>query len=87
MVIFLGGIGLNDFGIVFLIFVVVGVLCGILVGWLLFKGCSLVGFKWFFLFLIVLFFLIFVGFFVGFVYELEEYMDNEYFIWKMNCCS
>ncbi|XP_024359159.1 high affinity iron permease 1 [Physcomitrium patens] len=86
-VIFLGGIGLNDSGTALPIPAVVGALCGILVGWLLFKGCSSVGFKWFLLFSTALLLLISAGLFAGSVHELEEYTDNEHFIWKMNCCS
>lgn len=85
-VIFLGGIGLNDSGTALPIPAVVGAVCGIIVGWLLYKGCSTVGFKYFLLFSTGLLLVIAAGLFAGSVHELEEYRDDEHFLWQMHCC-
>lgn len=74
VVVFLGGIGLNDSGILIFIVVIVGVVCGVLVGYFFYIGCINVGFKWFLMIFIVFFFIILFGLFFGFVYELEEYI-------------
>jgi high-affinity iron transporter len=85
-VIFLGGSGLNDSGTALPIPAVVGACCGVLVGYLLYKGCSSVGFKWFLLFSTGLLLIIAAGLFAGSVHELEEYRDDEHFLWQMHCC-
>ena len=85
-VIFLGGIGLNDSGTALPIPAVVGAACGILVGWLLYKGCSSVGFKYFLLFSTALLLVIAAGLFAGSVHELEEYRNDEHFLWQLHCC-
>lgn len=85
-VIFLGGIGLNDPGTSLPIPAIVGACCGIIVGYLLYKGCSTVGFKYFLLFSTALLLIIAAGLFAGSVHELEEYRDDEHFIWQLHCC-
>ena len=85
-VVFLGGVGLDGSGTALPIPAIVGALCGILAGYLLYKGCSHVGFKWFLFGSTVLLFLIAAGLFAGAVHELEEYTHNEHMLWKLNCC-
>ncbi|CAK9260047.1 unnamed protein product [Sphagnum jensenii] len=85
-VIFLGGVGLEGSGTAVPIPAVVGALCGVLTGYLLYKGGSHVGFKWFLLGSSVLLLLIAAGLFSGSVHELEEYTDNEHFLWQLHCC-
>lgn len=85
-VIFLGGIGLNDSGTALPIPAIVGACCGILVGYLLYKGCSTVGFKYFLLFSTGLLLIIAAGLFAGSVHELEEYREDEHFLWQLHCC-
>jgi high-affinity iron transporter len=85
-VIFLGGVGLEGSGTAVPIPAVVGALCGVLTGYLLYKGGSHVGFKWFLLGSSVLLLLIAAGLFSGSVHEFEEYTDNEHFLWQLHCC-
>jgi high-affinity iron transporter len=85
-VIFLGGVGLDGSGTAVPIPAVVGALCGVLTGYLLYKGGSHVGFKWFLLGSSVLLLLIAAGLFSGSVHEFEEYTDNEHFLWQLHCC-
>lgn len=85
-VIFLGGVGLQGSGTAVPIPAVIGALCGILAGYLLYRGCSAVGFKWFLLLSTALLLVIAAGLFAGAVHELEEYSKNEHFIWQLHCC-
>lgn len=85
-VIFLGGVGLQGSGTAVPIPAVVGAMCGILAGYLLYRGCSAVGFKWFLILSTVLLLVIAAGLFAGAVHELEEYTKNEHFIWQLHCC-
>ncbi|KAG0504424.1 hypothetical protein M758_10G097300 [Ceratodon purpureus] len=85
-VVFLGGVGLDGSGTAIPIPAIVGALCGILAGYLLYKGCSQVGFKWFLVFSTALLFLIAAGLFAGAVHEFEEYTENEAILWKLHCC-
>lgn len=85
-VIFLGGVGLEGSGTAVPIPAVVGAMCGILAGYLLYRGCSAVGFKWFLILSSALLLVISAGLFAGAVHELEEYTDNEHFLWQLHCC-
>jgi high-affinity iron transporter len=85
-VVFLGGVGLDGSGTAIPIPAVVGALCGVLAGYLLYKGGSHVGFKWFLSFSTVLLFLIAAGLFAGAVHEFEEYTESEAIIWELHCC-
>lgn len=85
-VIFLGGVGLQGSGTAVPIPAVIGAMCGILAGYLLYRGCSAVGFKWFLILSTALLLLIAAGLFAGAVHELEEYTKNEHFIWQLHCC-
>lgn len=85
-VIFLGGVGLQGSGTAVPIPAVIGAMCGILAGYLLYRGCSAVGFKWFLILSTVLLLVIAAGLFAGAVHELEEYTKNEHFIWQLHCC-
>lgn len=86
-VIFLGGIGLEGSGTAYPIPAVVGATCGILVGYLLYKGGNHVAFKAFLGAATLLLLVIAAGLFSGSVHELEEYTKNEHFLWQLNCCS
>lgn len=85
-VIFLGGVGLQGSGTAVPIPAVIGAMCGILAGYLLYRGCSAVGFKWFLILSTALLLVIAAGLFAGAVHELEEYTKNEHFIWQLHCC-
>lgn len=85
-VVFLGGTGLNDSGTSIPIAATVGAACGVLVGYLLYTGCTNVGFKWFLMISTALLLIISSGLFSGSVHELEEYTQNERFVWKLYCC-
>lgn len=85
-VIFLGGVGLEGSGTAVPIPAVIGAMCGILAGYLLYRGCSAVGFKWFLILSTALLLVIAAGLFAGAVHELEEYTDNEHFLWQLHCC-
>lgn len=86
-VIFLGGIGLEGSGTAYPIPAVVGALCGVLVGYLLYKGGNHVAFKGFLGAATLLLLVIAAGLFAGSVHELEEYTDNEHFLWQLKCCD
>ncbi|MCO5586577.1 hypothetical protein L7F22_040518 [Adiantum nelumboides] len=86
-VIFLGGIGLEGSGTAYPIPAVVGALCGVLVGYLLYKGGNHVAFKAFLGAATLLLLVIAAGLFAGSVHEFEEYTDNEHFLWKWKCCD
>ncbi|KAL2645280.1 hypothetical protein R1flu_012867 [Riccia fluitans] len=86
-VIFLGGIGLEGSGTAYPLAAVLGALCGVAVGFLLYKGGNHVAFKWFLGASTVLLLLISAGLFTGAVHEFEEYEHNEHFVWKLNCCN
>ena len=85
-VVFLGGVGFDGSGTAIPIPAIVGAICGILVGYLLYKGCSQVGFKWFLLFSTGLLLVIAAGLFAMAVHELEEFTENEHLLWKLHCC-
>lgn len=85
-VIFLGGIGLNDPGTSLPIPAIIGACCGILVGYLLYKGCSTASFKYFLLFSTAFLLIIAAGLFAGSVHEFEEYRNDEHFLWQLHCC-
>ena len=85
-VVFLGGVGLEGSATAIPIPAIVGAICGILVGYLLYKGCSHVGFKWFLLFSTGLLLVIAAGLFAMAVHELEEFTENEHLLWKLHCC-
>ena len=85
-VIFLGGIGLEGSGTAYPIPAVVGALCGIFIGYLLYKGGNRAAFKYFLNAATLLLLVIAAGLFVGSVHEFEEYTENETFVWKLDCC-
>lgn len=86
-VIFLGGIGLEGSAAAYPIPAVIGALCGVLVGYLLYKGGNRVAFKYFLGAATVLLLVIAAGLFTGSVHELEEYTYNESFLWQLKCCD
>jgi high-affinity iron transporter len=86
-VIFLGGIGLEGSGTAYPIPAVVGAACGILIGYLLYKGGSRAAFKLFLHAATLLLLVIAAGLFVGSVHEFEEYTHRESFVWKLECCN
>ncbi|KAI5067042.1 hypothetical protein GOP47_0017570 [Adiantum capillus-veneris] len=86
-VIFLGGIGLEGSGTAYPIPAVVGALCGVFVGYVLYKGGNHVAFKAFLGAATLLLLVIAAGLFAGSVHEFEEYTDNEHFLWKWSCCD
>ncbi|KAH7387885.1 hypothetical protein KP509_16G046800 [Ceratopteris richardii] len=86
-VIFLGGIGLEGSGTAYPIPAVVGAICGISVGYLIYKGGNHVAFKAFLGAATLLLLVIAAGLFAGSVHEFEEYTKNEHFLWKLSCCS
>jgi high-affinity iron transporter len=86
-IIFLGGIGLEGSGTAYPIPAVVGALCGILAGYLLYKGGSRAAFKLFLHAATLLLLVIAAGLFVGSVHEFEEYTGRESFVWKLDCCD
>eukprot|EP00897_Mesotaenium_endlicherianum_P006107 jgi/Mesen1/5524/ME000279S04729 len=86
-IIFLGGVELDGSGTALPIAAFTGALCGILVGYLLYKGSSYAAFKWFIGFSTLLLFVIAAGLFATSVHEFEEHTENEDIIWEMDCCS
>ncbi|MCO5551725.1 hypothetical protein L7F22_005229 [Adiantum nelumboides] len=86
-VIFLGGIGLEGSGTAYPIPAIVGALCGIMVGILLYKGGNHVAFKAFLGAATLLLLVIAAGLFASSVHEFEEYTENEHFLWKLSCCD
>ena len=86
-VIFLGGIGLEGSGTAYPIPAVVGSICGIAVGYLLYKGGNRTAFKYFLNVATVLLLVIAAGLFVGSVHEFEEFTKKETFVWKLDCCD
>ncbi|KAG6555372.1 hypothetical protein Mapa_002598 [Marchantia paleacea] len=85
-VIFLGGIGLEGSGTAYPLAAVTGAACGVLIGYLLYKGGNHVAFKWFLGASTVLLLVIAAGLFSGSVHEFEEYTENEDFVWQLHCC-
>ncbi|KAL3688997.1 hypothetical protein R1sor_015306 [Riccia sorocarpa] len=85
-VIFLGGIGLEGSGTAYPLAAVTGAICGISIGYLLYKGGNHVAFKWFLGASTLLLLVIAAGLFSGSVHEFEEYTKNEDFVWKLHCC-
>ncbi|KAL2622004.1 hypothetical protein R1flu_002209 [Riccia fluitans] len=79
-VIFLGGIGLEGSGNTYPLAAVTGAICGILIGYLLYRGGNHVAFKWFLGASTLLLLVIAAGLFAGSVHEFEEYTKNENFI-------
>ncbi|KAH7387653.1 hypothetical protein KP509_16G034800 [Ceratopteris richardii] len=86
-VVFLGGIGLQGSGTAYPIPAIVGILCGIVVGYILYKGGHYAAFKWFLTFATLLLFVIAAGLFAGSVHEFEEHTENEKKIWELECCD
>ncbi|KAH7387650.1 hypothetical protein KP509_16G034600 [Ceratopteris richardii] len=86
-VIFLGGIGLEGSGTAYPLPAVIGGACGVIVGYVLYKGGGRVALKAFLGAATLLLFVIAAGLFAGSVHELEEYTDNEHFLWKLRCCD
>ena len=86
-VIFLGGIGLEGSGTAYPIPAVVGALCGIVVGYLLYKGGNRTAFRYFLNAATLLLLVIAAGLFVGSVHEFEEFTEKETFVWKLKCCN
>ncbi|XP_024396031.1 high affinity iron permease 1 [Physcomitrium patens] len=85
-VVFLGGVGLEGSGTAIPIPAVVGALCGIFAGYLMYKGSNKMNFKWFLVGSTALLFLVAAGLFAGAVHEFEEYTENEKILWKLHCC-
>eukprot|EP00897_Mesotaenium_endlicherianum_P009921 jgi/Mesen1/8958/ME000056S08362 len=86
-VIFLGGVGLDGSGTALPLAAITGAACGILAGYLLYKGASLTAFKWFIGFSTLLLFVIAAGLFSTSVHEFEEHTKSEDFVWKLHCCD
>eukprot|EP00897_Mesotaenium_endlicherianum_P001074 jgi/Mesen1/10968/ME000096S10542 len=86
-VIFLGGVELDGSGTALPIAAFTGALCGVLVGYLLYKGASYAAFKWFIGFSTLLLFVIAAGLFSFAVHEFEEHTENEDIVWKLDCCN
>lgn len=86
-VIFLGGIGLEGSGTAYPIPAIVGAICGILVGYVLYKGGNFAAFKWFLGAATLLLLVIAAGLFASSVHEFEEYTHNEKMVWKLDCCT
>ncbi|KAH7387649.1 hypothetical protein KP509_16G034500 [Ceratopteris richardii] len=86
-VIFLGGIGLEGSGTAYPLPAVVGGACGVFIGYVLYRGSGRVALKAFLGAATLLLLVIAAGLFAGSVHELEEYTDNEHFLWKLRCCD
>ncbi|KAH7387549.1 hypothetical protein KP509_16G029200 [Ceratopteris richardii] len=86
-VIFLGGIGLAGSGTAYPLPAVIGGACGVAVGYVLYKGGKRMALKVFLIAATLLLLVIAAGLFAGSVHELEEYTDNEHFLWKLRCCN
>ncbi|KAI5057536.1 hypothetical protein GOP47_0027965 [Adiantum capillus-veneris] len=85
-VIFLGGVGLEGSGTAYPIPAIVGIFCGIAVGYVLYKGGSVTAFRWFLGAATLLLLVIAAGLFTGSVHEFEEYTHHEVKIWELECC-
>ncbi|KAG6542312.1 hypothetical protein Mapa_016237 [Marchantia paleacea] len=85
-VIFLGGIGLEGSGTAYPLAAITGAVCGIAIGFMLYKGGNHVAFKWFLGASTALLLVIAAGLFAGAVHEFEEYTENEKMVWKLHCC-
>jgi high-affinity iron transporter len=92
--IFLAGVGLQGSAKAVPIPAVLGALCGILTGYLLYKGgrSRVMGFKWFLLGSSILLLLIAAGLFAGSVHEFEEFYthdkNQQHYLWLLrHCCD
>ena len=99
-VLFIAGVGSNE-PLSLVIPSIVGLLLGLLVGWLLYKGSSNINLHWFFVVSSVFIFLIAAGMTAGFAHEFEEYyyekiadpnaeeiVESTTILWDISaCCS
>ncbi|MCO5554575.1 hypothetical protein L7F22_008105 [Adiantum nelumboides] len=85
-VVFLGGVGLEGSGTAYPIPAIVGILAGVAIGYLLYKGGNVTAFKWFLGASTLLLLVIAAGLFTGSVHEFEEYTENETKLWELECC-
>ncbi|KAL2614126.1 hypothetical protein R1flu_025818 [Riccia fluitans] len=86
-VIFLGGIGLQGSGTAYPLAAVTGAICGIAIGYAIYRGGSHVAFRWFLGASTLLLLVIAAGLFTSSVHEFEEYTHNEDFVWTLDCCD
>jgi len=86
-VVFLGGVGFDGDGVSLPIPAISGILAGVLVGYLLYRGGSQLAVKIFLIGSTVLLFFIAAGMMVKAVHEFEEKNNTEVFVWQLNCCD